>query len=108
MAERNAYSTSAAASTATASTATATTAGGRAATVLGAVGALGSAAGTLGMLLRSAGELDRDLALENGLAIQLLDGALGLRGRRQSHEGVANGAVGARVGGDGDGLAGQC
>lgn len=68
---------------------------------------LGTAAVAFSVLLGSASKLDRDLALEDGLAVKLSDGALGLGGGGESHEGVADGARGARVGGDGDGLTGE-
>lgn len=54
-----------------------------------------------------AGKLDRDLALENFLARELGDGTLRLGGGRQVDEGVADGAFGARVLGDGDSLAAE-
>jgi hypothetical protein len=57
--------------------------------------------------LGGAGKLDRDLAVKNGLAVQLSNGTLSLRGCRQGNESVADGARGARVGGDGGGLAVQ-
>jgi len=99
------YSSASTASAATTSTAAAASASGSAAA--SAVGsALSTAAGALGVSLGSAGELDRDLALENGLSVQLGNGALGLGGGRESDESVANGAGGAGVGGDGDRLAG--
>jgi len=83
------------ASTATATAATTTTAGG--ATAASGLGSLVTLLGRLGL----AGELDRNLAVEDGLAVQLADGALGLRGSRDVNEGVANRTSGARVGGDG-------
>jgi hypothetical protein len=57
------------------------------------------------MGLGSAGELDGDLAVEDGLAVELSDGTLGLGWGREGNEGVADGARGAWVGGDGRGLA---
>jgi hypothetical protein len=57
--------------------------------------------------LGGAGKLDRDLAVEDGLAVQLSDGTLGLGRSREGNEGVADGARGAGVGGDGRGLAVQ-
>jgi hypothetical protein len=57
------------------------------------------------MSLGSTRELDGDLAVKDGLAVELGDGAVGLGWRRQSDEGVADGTRGARVGGDGRGLA---
>jgi hypothetical protein len=89
--------TTAASSTAT--TATAATAGGLATT-----GSALTALGDLSSRLRLAGELDRDLAVKNGLAVQLLDGTVGLGGGGNVNKGVADGAGGARVGGDGGGL----
>ena len=68
--------------------------------------------GTLSLLsgrLRLAGKLNGDLALQNLLAAKLGDGALGLSGGGEVDEGVANRSVGARVLGNGDGLAvGKC
>lgn len=57
------------------------------------------------MGLRSAGELDGDLAVKDGLAVELSNGALGLRWGGEGDEGVADGTGGARVGRDGRGLA---
>ena len=57
------------------------------------------------MSLGLASELDGDLAVEDGLAVELGNGALGLRGRGEIDEGVAAGAGGAGVGRDGGGLA---
>lgn len=74
--------------------------------MLAAASILGAAAGALGVLLGGASKLDRDLALKDGLAVELSDGTLGLGGGGESHEGVADGARSARVSGDGDGLAG--
>jgi hypothetical protein len=85
-------------STATATAATTTTASGAATT--GRLGTLVTLLGGLGL----ASELDRDLAVKDGLAVQLTDGTLGLRGGRDVNEGVTNGASGAGVGGDGSGL----
>jgi hypothetical protein len=53
-----------------------------------------------------ASELDGNLAVKDGLAVQLLNGALGLVGGGQVDEGIANGTSGARVGGDRGGFAG--
>ena len=89
--------TTAASSTAT--TATAATAGGLAAT-----GSALTALGDISSRLRLAGELDRDLAVKNGLAVQLLDGTVGLGRGGDVNEGVADRASGARVGGDRGGL----
>ena len=92
------------ASTTGSTTATATAAAAsRLAALRSGLGALG----VLGSRLRLAGKLDRDLAVEDGLAVQLLNSAVGLRGGGDVNEGVANGAVGAGVLGDGDGLAGS-
>jgi hypothetical protein len=55
--------------------------------------------------LGGAGQLDRDLAVEDGLAVELGDGTLGLGRGRERNEGVADRARGAGVGGDGCGLA---
>ena len=92
--------TSAVAST----TATTATARSAAASALGA-----STLGSLSLLtsgFRLAGKLNGNLALENLLAGELLDGTLGLGGSREVDEGVANGTVGTGVLGDGNGLAG--
>jgi hypothetical protein len=51
------------------------------------------------------GELDGDLAVKDGLAVELGDRTLSLGGSGESDEGVADRAGGARVGGDGRGLA---
>jgi hypothetical protein len=51
--------------------------------------------------LRSACELDGDLALEDSFSVQLGDGTLGLSRGGESDEGVADGARGAGIGGDG-------
>jgi hypothetical protein len=88
------------AASSTATTATTATAGRLAAT--------GSALTTLSGGLRSglglASELDGNLAVKDRLAIQLLDGAVGLGGGGDVNEGVADRAGGARVGGDRGGL----
>ena len=47
-----------------------------------------------------AGALDRNLTVENGLAIQLLDGTVGLRGGGNVNKGVSDRASGVRVDGD--------
>lgn len=62
--------------------------------------------GTLGLLVRLglASELDGDLALEDLLAGELSDGTLSLVGSREVDEGIADGAVGARVLGNGNRL----
>jgi hypothetical protein len=83
----------------TATTATAATAGGLATT-----GSALTALGDLSSRLRLAGELDGDLAVKNGLTVQLLDGTVGLGGGGNVNKGVADRAGGARVGGDRSGL----
>jgi hypothetical protein len=87
------------ATTAASSTATTTTA-----TTAGRLAATGRTLTTLSSGLRSglglAGELDGNLAVKDGLAVQLLDGAVGLGGGGDVNEGVADRAGGARVGGD--------
>lgn len=91
--------TSAVAST----TATTATTRSAAASALGA-----STLGSLSLLtsrLGLAGKLNGNLALENLLAGELLDGTLGLGGSREVDEGVANRTVGTGVLGDGNGLA---
>jgi hypothetical protein len=98
------YSTSTASSTAATATTATTSTGGSTATSLASV-ALGSAAGALSVGLGSAGKLDGDLAVEDGLAVELSNGTLGLGWGREGNEGIADGARGARVGGDGRGLA---
>lgn len=55
--------------------------------------------------LRLAGKLNRDLAVKDGLAVEIVDGALGLGWGRDIDEGVANWASGARVGRDRSGFA---
>jgi hypothetical protein len=84
----------------TAATATAATASGLAATG----SALTTLSGGLGSRLRLAGKLDGDLAVKDGLAVQLLDGAVGLGRGGNVNEGVADRAGGARVGGYRGGL----
>jgi hypothetical protein len=54
--------------------------------------------------LRLACKLDRNLAVEDGLAIELLDGTLGFGWGRDVDEGVTNGTGSARVGWDGRSL----
>lgn len=91
-------------------TATATTATGAATTRCAAAGPIGTltlAVGGLGLLtsgLGLASELNRDLALEDLLAGELLDGTLGLGRGGKVDKGVANGTVGTRVLGDRNGL----
>lgn len=88
--------------TGTAATATTTsTSGGTAASL---VGTFGTATSALGVSLRSAGQLDGDLALENGLAVELGDGTLRLGRGGESHESISDRARCAGVGGDGDRL----
>ncbi len=89
------YTTSASTTTAVAATATSTTTSRRA-----TAGTLSTSSLTLGLLtsrLRLAGELNGDLALQDLLARQLLDGTLGLTRCREVDEGVTNGTVGAGV-----------
>ena len=88
------------AASSTATTATTATAG-RLATTGSTLTTLG---GGLGSGLGLAGELDGNLAVKDGLAVQLLDSAVGLRGGGDVNEGVADRASGARVGGDRGGL----
>lgn len=57
------------------------------------------------MSLGCAGKLDGDLAVKDGLAVELGDGTLSLGGGGERDKGVADGTRGARVGGDGRGLA---
>lgn len=59
----------------------------------------------LGVGLRLAGELDRNLALQNLLARELGNGTLSLAGSGQVDEGVANRALGSRVLGNSDSFA---
>lgn len=98
------------AAAATASTATTATAG--AATTTGGLttaSALGTStlAVVLGLLssLGLASELDRHLALKDLFSGELSDGAVGLGGGGEVDERVADGALGAGVLGDGNGLA---
>ena len=86
-------STSASASSA--STPTAAAASG-VATLRLFLAALGSFSGRLGL----AGKLHGDLAIQDGLTVQLVDGTLGLRRGGDVNEGVADWASRARVGGD--------
>lgn len=57
----------------------------------------GSTLSLLGILLGLAGKLNGNLALQDFLARELGNGALGLAGGREVDKGVANRAVGARV-----------
>lgn len=57
------------------------------------------------MRLGLAGKLDGDLALEDDESVELGDGTVGFRRGRQIDKGVTHGALGARVGRDGHGLA---
>ena len=84
---------------ATTATTTATTAGGAAAA--SGLGSLVALLGRFGL----AGKLNRNLTVEDGLAVQFTDGTLSLSGGRDVNEGVADRTGGARVGGDGSGLA---
>ena len=90
--------TSTATGTTTTALATSALVLGVAATVL-AFTALGASLGRTSWL-RLAGELNGDLAVEDGLAVQLVDGTLGLRRRGDVNEGVADWAGRAWVGGD--------
>ena len=90
------YATTARTATTTAAT-TATTGG---ATTTSRFGSLVALLGGLGL----ASELDGNLAVKDGLAIQLTDGALSLRGSRDVNKGVADGTSGAGVGGNGSSL----
>jgi hypothetical protein len=58
--------------------------------------ALSSFSGWFGL----AGKLNGDLAIQDGLAVQLVDRAVCLRRRGDVHEGVADWTSGARVGWD--------
>lgn len=84
-----------AASTATA--ATATTSRSSAARALSTRAITISTLRLLTSRLRLASELDGNLALQDLLAGELLNGTLGLSGSRKIDEGVANGAVGTGV-----------
>jgi hypothetical protein len=94
--------------TSTAATATAATTAGSAAA--GALRTRTLAVGTLNSLLASrlglASELNGDLALEDLLAGELLDGTLSLGRSGEVDESVADRAVGARVLWDRNGLTG--
>lgn len=90
------YATTASTTTTTAAT-TATTGG---ATTASRFGSLVTLLGRLGL----ASELDGNLAVKDGLAIQLTDGALSLRGGRDINKGVTDRTSGAGVGGDGSSL----
>jgi hypothetical protein len=50
---------------------------------------------------RLARKLDRNLAVEDGLSVQVVDGTLGLGRSGHVNKGVSNRTGGARVGGDG-------
>jgi hypothetical protein len=103
-----AYTSGAASASASSTTATAsasTTARGASASALVARTLTVGSLCLLSSGLRLAGELDRNLALEDLLAGELSDGALGLGGSREIDESVANRAVGSRILRDRDGLA---
>ncbi len=91
--------TSATASTTATATSTATSGALRVAATLLAFTALGTLLGGTSRL-RLAGELNRNLAIQDGLAVELIDGTLSLRGRGYVNEGVADWAGRAWVGGD--------
>ncbi len=98
----------------TAATSTAATATAGATATTGGVAAASTLSttldgGTLGLLvgLGLASELDRDLALKDLLARELVDGTIGLSGSREVDKGVADRAVGARVLRDRNGLTGR-
>lgn len=102
------YTSGAASASASSTTTTAsapTTARGAAASALVARTLTVGSLCLLSSGLRLAGELDRNLALEDLLAGELSDGALGLGGSREIDESVANRAVGSRILRDRDGLA---
>jgi len=90
-------------STATTSTAAATRRRATTRLTLSAFGTLSRSSSRLWL----AGELDGDLAVEDGLAVELADSTLGLGWGRYVDEGVADWAGGAWVGWDGCGLAEQ-
>lgn len=93
------YATTTAETATTATTTTAATAGSPLAALV-AAGTLTTTHSTLRLglrRLRLASNLDRDLALQDLLARQLLDGLLGLMGSGQVDERIANRAVGAGV-----------
>lgn len=96
------YVLSTASTAATGAGTTATATGGLAATV--AV-SLSVGIDLLDVGLGLAGKLDRNLALEDLLARELGDGALCLGGGGEIDEGIADGALGAWVLGNGDSLA---
>lgn len=99
------YTTAAANGSATTTPATATAALGWAATVRAT--SLTTACSALTVCLGLACKLDRDLAIEDGLAVEFADGTLGLRWSREIDEGVADGARGSWVDRDRDRLAGS-
>lgn len=98
---RSSATTSATSTSATAATATTRSSASRS---LSTTFTVGSTLGFLTSRLGSAGELNRDLSLEDLLAGELSDGTLGLGGGGKIHEGITNGAVGARVLRNGDGF----
>lgn len=68
--------------------------------MLGSVGTLRTTASALTVGFGSAGELDRHLALKDGLSVELGDGTISLGRGGQSHKGISDRALGAGVGGD--------
>lgn len=95
------------AETASTAPATATTTAGWPLAAFVGVGSFTATHCTLRLGLRRlglAGNLDGDLALQDLLAGQLLDGRLRLGSSGKVDEGVADRAVGARVDGNGDAL----
>jgi hypothetical protein len=103
--ERSSLSSAASSATATgtASAATATASATAAAVGTLLVASLGS--NLLLVVFRLPGELNADLALEDVFAGEVRDGLVCLIGRLQVDEGITDRAVGARVDGDGSGLA---
>lgn len=96
--------TGAASTTTTATSATTSTTGSLAAGTLSTL-AVGSALSLLTSRGGGSGKLNRDLTLENLLARELSNSALGFGGGRQVDESVTDRAVSSGVLGDRDGLA---
>jgi hypothetical protein len=63
----------------------------------GVIISLSTACGPLGVSFRLARKLDRNLALEDGLSVELCNGTLRLRRSREINKGVTDGASSARI-----------
>jgi hypothetical protein len=100
-----AYPTTAAYSTAATSPTTATAAHGWPSA--GVIISLSTACSPLGVSLRLARKLDRNLAFEDGLSVELCNGALRFRRSREVNKGVTDGTSGSGVDRDRDRFAGS-